>query len=352
MTTTALCTSVGNDGFQAIYRALRLSPDPIRIIGVDADPHAYGLYIPDCGYVVPLRKEAKLLLSTLIEICKGHKVQLLLPLSTEDVSFFAAHRKEFEDEAVVVAVSPLRSVEIANDKHLLFKEAQKLGLPIPAFRHVSSIGGLETALAEFQADRYPVVIKRRFSTGAQGVKIVQPEIPASQRLFSRDNIVISLDDLWRWLAQIEPFPALQVCEFLPDTRYSVDVFLVGGRCQCAVVRTELERIYDMATVGVVVHKPEIKTVGVAVAEALGLEYTVNVQMGLDRCGQPKLVEVNPRFPATMDHTVMAGCNMPLWTVAAALGQPYTVSPPRIGTCYRRYWTSLAVDEWLRGTGVW
>jgi len=344
LATTVLCTSVGNDGFQAIYRALKLSPNPIKMIGVDADPYAYGIYLSDCGYVVPPRSDAGLLLANLIEICRDQGVQLLLPLSTDDQRFFAFHQTKFEELGILVAVSSLRSIEIANNKHLLFNECQKLGLPVPSFRHVSSRAELDVALADFQADSRPVVIKKQFSTGAQGVKIVQPKIAAGQRLFSRDNIVISLDDLRRWSGQLEPFPVLQVSEFLPDARYSVDVFLNCGQSRCAVVRTELSRMYGMSTAGVVVDEPQIETTGVAAAEALGLNYTVNVEIGLGCDGKPKLFEVNPRFPATIDHTVMAGCNMPLWTVAAALGWPYEVSQPKIGTCYRRYWNSLVTGK--------
>jgi carbamoyl-phosphate synthase large subunit len=343
--TTVLCTSVGNDGFQAIYRALKLSPNPIRIVGVDADPYAYGIYLSDCGYVVPPRSDAELLLSNLTEICRDRGVQLLLPLSTEDQWFFAFHQAKFELLGIVVAVSSLRSIEVANNKHLLFDKCHELGLPVPLFRHVSSRAELDVALADFQADSRPVVIKKQFSTGAQGVKIVRPKVAAAERLFSRDNIMISLDDLRRWSGQLQSFPLLQVSEFLPDARYSVDVFLNGGRARCAVVRTELSRVYGMSTAGAVVNEPQIEATGVAAAEALGFNYTVNVEIGLDREGEPKLFELNPRFPATIDHTVMAGCNMPLWTVAAALGWPYEVSQPKIGTCYRRYWNSLVTEQW-------
>lgn len=345
MPITVLCTSVGNDGFQAIHRALNLSPDSISIVGVDANPYAYGLYLADHGSVVPMRSEAPALISAVLELCRDHNVQLILPLSTLDQTFFATHRETFEQIGVRVAVSPLRAVQIANNKHLLLQEAQRLGMPVPQFTVVSSVSELEMALDKFQADRYPVVIKKEFSTGAQGVKIVKPHIPAAERLFSRDNIVISLADLRRWLADVEPFPKLQISEFV-DMKYSVDIFLVEGQSRCAVVRTELVRLYAMSTVGEVVDEPEIEAVGVAMAEALGFEYTVNVEMGLDRAGQPKLVEINPRFPATIDHTLMAGCNMPLWTVCAALARPYEITQPKIGTRYLRHWTSFAPPGWL------
>src|SRR6266542_501638 len=280
MRTTVLCTSVGNDGFQAVHRALKAAAWPIKIVGVDADPYAYGVYIADRGYVVPRRNDPEALVSELIDICRQEKVELLLPLSTEDQSFFATHRRRFEDERVVVAVSPLHSVTIANDKHLLFTQCAKRDLPIPAYRHVSSLPELEITLSEFDAEHSPIVVRKAFSTGAIGVKVVRPDIPTDERFFSRDNIVITLEDLRRWSAHLDPFPSLQVCEYLPDASYSVDVFLNRGKSQCAVVRRELVRLYGMSTVGVTIDRTDIEAVGVAVAEALELEYTVNVEVGL------------------------------------------------------------------------
>ena len=346
MTTTILCTSVGNDGFQAIHRALSASEDRIEIIGVDADPHAYGLYLADHAQVVPSRAQADALLDATLELGRAWGAQLLLPLSTLDQEFYAERRDAFEGIGIRVAASPLPAIRIANSKHRLLEEAAKLGLPVPGHRVAASIGELEAALDALDAERQTVVVKKEFSTGAMGVKIVKPHIDPADRLFCRDNIVITLDDLRRWASRLDPFPSLQVCEFLPDTRYSVDVFLVGGQSRCAVVRSELARHYDMATVGEVVDAPKIQAAGVAVAEALGLEYTVNVQIGLDQQGAPKLVEVNPRFPASIDHTVMAGCNMPRWTVRVALSQPYEVRSPKVGTRYRRDWTSMAPQAWM------
>jgi carbamoyl-phosphate synthase large subunit len=337
---TVLCTSVGNDGFQAVHRALRAASTAIRVVGVDCSGDAYGLHLADAAEIVPPRAAGDALVRRLLEIGEREGLEVLLPLSTLDVAFFAARREDFEARGVAVAVSPLDAIETANDKLRLFEAVERLGLPLPAFRHITSRHGLDEALGWLEAERHPVVLRRSFTTGAQGVKIVLPAIPPAERLFARENIVISLDDLRRWLDGLEPFPVLQVCEYLPDARYSVDVFLDGGRARCAVVRTETTRIYDMATRGTIIEDRGVKDLGIAVAEGLGLDFTVNVQIGRDRDGRPRLIEVNPRFPATIDHTVQAGCNMPLWTVLAALGRPCTVVEPRVGVRYRRYWTSL------------
>jgi len=343
---TVLCTSVGTGVFQAIVRALRGPDHAFTIIAVDTDPTAYGLYLADHGHLVPPRGEPDRLVGELLRICRRHGVQVLLPLTSEDVEFYAEHRESFERDGIRVAASELEASRIANDKHRLLEVIEGHGLSVPAHRIVSTMEELEAALADFGADRRPVVLKRRTSAGASGVKIVVPRLEPEQRLFSRDNITVPVDELKRWLARIEPFPRLQLTEYMGNSLYNIDLFLHHGRARGAMVRRTLSRLYGTAVTAVTVDQPEIREYGIAVAKALGLEYTVNVFMGYNARHEPALVEVNPRFPASIDHALMAGCNMPLWTVMAALGRPYEITPPRVGVRYCRHWHSLSVDRWL------
>ena len=100
---TVLATSVGNDGFPSVLQALKDAPDrDVVVVGVDARREAAGLALSDVGAVVPLRSEPEALLTALQSLCRVHQVDVLLPLSTEDQEFFAAHRKPFLDSGIRV----------------------------------------------------------------------------------------------------------------------------------------------------------------------------------------------------------------------------------------------------------
>ena len=58
----------------------------------------------------------------------------------------------------------------------------------------------------------------------------------------------------------------------------------------------------------------------AIARKLNLKYVANVQFKLNAAGEPKLLEVNPRFPGTMPLTVKCGVNMPWLALQSALGK--------------------------------
>lgn len=354
-----LLTSVGNDGAQAIMAALRKPGCAHTLIGADASPHAYGLKMADVGYIIPFRREEAALLERLQHIISQQNVDLVLPLSTEDQYFYAKHAALLEKKGCKVQHSPLKSIEIANNKHLLLAFLQNEKVSVPAFRLVHNREQLELALRDFGVAHQPVVIKQEFSTGASGVKIVLPDQLGQNRIFDRDNIRVPLGDLLHWLdtaektmpaaneAASKPMPndifPLQVSEFLPDARYSVDIFLINGKAQVAAVRTEDARFYGASLRGVTIADAAVKKLGVNAAEALDLCGTVNVEIGRDNEGQPKVMEINPRFPASIDHTVAAGCNMPLWTVQTALGFSCALCEPKIGLHYLRCWQALTFE---------
>lgn len=342
---TILLTSVGNDGAQAVIAALRLSGEAYSLIGVDASSYAYGLNLVDTGYVVPLRSNAVKLVYCLKHIIRKHHVDLVLPLSTEDQIFYA-HYADFltRQTGCVVQHSPEESIRIANNKHSLLLFLRVAGVAVPSFCIVNDRWELESALKDFGIDSNPVVIKRKFSTGASGVKVIIPDQHVCNRIFDRDNIRVPYKDMLFWLAQEQEniFP-LQVSEFLPDARYSVDIFMQNGAAIVASVRTEDARFYGASLRGLTISDEPVQALGIKAAESLGLCGTINVEIGRDTHGTPKVMEINPRFPASIDHTVAAGCNMPLWTVQYALGQPRRLCSPRLQVQYFRCWRALCVE---------
>ncbi len=338
-----LLTSVGNDGAQAIISALKTTDNVMPsniLIGVDMNPQAYGLHMADFGYVVAPRSKAESLLHDLQTIITKHNIDLIVPLSTEDQLFYAQHAKTLESYGCTVQHSPHEYICIANNKHLLLPFLKERSIAVPNFCLANNPSELEKLLNDFGINRNPIVIKQEFSTGASGVKIVMPETNYFNRFFERDNIYISKQELFFWLEQYKnSIPPLQVSEFLPDARYSADIFLNKGKPLVVCLRTEEKRIYGTSLYGTTFHDEELYNLSMQAASALCLHGVANIEMGRDSYNKAKIIEVNPRFPASIDHTIAAGCNMPYWVVQAALKQPFTTQKPLTGITYYRHWTS-------------
>lgn len=338
-----LCTSVGNDGFPAVLQALR-QLQGLQVIGCDSDGFAAGLVLADVGFIIPARKNVDRLLLELKRIVVDEGVDMILPLSTEDQIFYAGHKDTIESFGVKVAISTLESVTSANNKHTLYRHCQRLGHPVPKFSIIEDKHQLVRSLKNYQRLRSVSVLKLAHGTGAQGVKIIDPNISADERFWLRDNIRVSSDEAIQW-AQGEMFsPPVMLSDYLPGRHVSVDAFRTSAGAFFGVARTEERHLYGMGTVGRIVDEPAALGVAKALGEELGLTFCYNVEFKEDDNGVLKILEINPRFPASLGHTVEAGMNLPLMAVNEILGGVLSgVTPLEIKKIeYRRYWAGISI----------
>jgi carbamoyl-phosphate synthase large subunit len=336
-TARVLCTSAGNAGFPAVLDALRQRPGTF-ILAVDADPAAACLALADVGAVVPRRTDPTALGLTLSALISAHHIDVVLPLSTEDQPFFAAHRGTLERLGAVVAVAPEPAVRLANDKHALYRHCAAAGFPVPTFVITASRDEMLATLASYRARGRRCVIKRSHGTGAQGVKVVDPDISCATRFWSRDNIVLSYDDVIAWVQEQDDVCPLLISDYLPGEHLSVDAF-IGLRGEfVAVIRSESHHVYGMGTFGRTLMEPALAQMTRMIAEGVGLQYAFNVEFRRDADGVPHLLEINPRFAASIGHSIAAGVNFPLLVVDSARGVPVEVPRPMAGVDFRRYWT--------------
>ncbi len=114
--------------FRRAYDALGLTG---KIIAVDIDPLAPALQVADVCYIVP-RLQSTEYIPTLTRICRHEEVRLIFPLIDPDIPLLAQNRRSLEETGARLAVIPVDSTEIVEDKWATFQFFQRLGLPIPA----------------------------------------------------------------------------------------------------------------------------------------------------------------------------------------------------------------------------
>jgi len=340
-----LVTSVGNDGFPSVLQGIKSNSERlVRVVGVDSQPSAPGLYLADKGYLVPLRSAREKLLNRLAEICRKEKIHVIYPLSTEDQEFFAAEVPWFAAKGISVIVSPLDVLQIANDKLKLYEFSQANGIPCPSFSAVRNWKDLQQTICRLGFPHRPFVLRLNRSTGAQGVKVVYAEIDARKRMFDRDNRLVGLHEVERWLQTMQSWPPFHLAEYLPGDEYSVDILCDGGNVLSAVTRLRLSTLYGLALHARVVDERDVQQSACRLVEKLGLSFVVNVQFRRSENGEAKLMEINPRIPGTIGLTVAAGVNMPYMALKMILGEPFTLPTLRIGTVIMRYWDAVYTSE--------
>lgn len=345
---TILLTSVGNEAIHGFVDDLRDRAPDWRLVGTDIRSDAAGLYRCDGAHIVP-RRTAPSYLSTIRELVQRHRVDLVLPLSTEDQAFFCQRAVQQALAPAVVVVSSPDAVAKANGKVSLFEALARLNSVLPEFAVVKGPAEAVAALRTLCERHGAALLKTESGTGGRGMLCVgtpdSDPAPARGRQFlplealdaaaAGDPLALLHPPLAGLVDPSAEWPRLAVA-YLPGAEYSVDVLADEGETLAAVVRERSAADGGLATVAQVVSAPDVEDAARLVAEALHLSYVNNIQFRRDKDGTPRLLEINPRIPGTICLTVEAGLNLPLAACCLALGEKMTLPAPEIGVQVMRF----------------
>ncbi len=290
MNANVLITGAGGAAAVSFLNAVR-EELPLNYFMGDIDPYAAGLYL--VGYsnrIILPHASSEHFVDELLDICELKGIDVLVPTVDFELLQISESIKEFESLGVKVLLTSSKTLRICLDKNELI-------------RHCSETVSVPQSVIlddRFNAEGwdYPLFVKPREGAGSRGIlKVDTPEILAT---VTRDGSML-------------------VQEFLSGEEYSVDVFARrNGEVMAAVPRERLKVDSGIAVASRSIKDQKLQKEAIAVAKAIGITFTANIQFKRNRAGQPRLLEVNPRFPGTMPLTVKSGVNMPLLSLKELL----------------------------------
>jgi carbamoyl-phosphate synthase large subunit len=288
---------------QAFQRALRAAGNGSVII-TDVNPLSPTVYVADRSYPAPLSTDPGYI-DAIIEICRAERIGLVVPTIDDELFVVAEQAPRFAQAGIRVAVSPLETIAVCNDKHTTCRLLIERG-----------VRAAETHLpADLPADpEFPLFIKPRVGRGGVGAFPVR-----SQR---------ELDFF------LDYVPDAVVQRYLNGPEFTIDMLCgFSGEPLSIVPR---ERVVVRA--GVVdrartVRDPQLIELGRACARALDFVGPVNIQCRVvdDR---PVVFEINPRFSGGIPLTIAAGADFPRMLVSLARGRRVA---PAIGKFTDNLW---------------
>ena len=337
---TVLLTGAGAPGASGIVGSLRTNEErPVHIVGVDADPDAYGFSLVDEAHPVPHGTDDDYV-PRMVEIAEREGADVVLPLTTAELGPLAANRDAFD---ATVMVSEAAALDVANDKGQLYEYLADGGFAsAPTFERVASEEAFVAAVQSLGYPDLPVCFKRPVASGMRGFRVLDPNTDRLTRLLSEKptNAVTTLEEVRPVLASSDEFPELVVMEYLPGAEYSVDVLAMGDEVGPVVPRERARTRAGISFEAIVEEREDLVREATDICRGLGLEYNVNLQFRYDEDGDAKLIEINPRVAGTIVACVGAGANLPYLGVKYALGE----RPPPVdvawGTRMVRYWQEV------------
>ena len=234
----------------------------------------------------------------------------------------------------------------ANDKYLIVRECESIGVPFPEYYLVKGVAELEESLPKLGYPDKKVVVKPRLSNGMRGLRILTEERLSMKRFLDEkpSGVMMSKSALLDILTQGE-FPQMLISEYLPGEEYTVDMFRNQQGSVC------IPRIRQAIRSGISFHtridlRADIVDYCERLAQSLDLRYCFGFQFKLDPQGIPKILEANPRVQGTMVFSLFAGFNVIYAALKEAMGEEVSLENITLQDKleFKRYWGGIAVYE--------
>jgi carbamoyl-phosphate synthase large subunit len=289
----------------------------VRVIAADCSPLSVGFQLADAHYTVPLAS-APGFIDAVLEICKREGVNILFPVIDEELLIFAQNRGRFQEEGIRVITNDPDVVALAKDKYRTFEFCKREGIRVPETY-------LPHELPEEGRLAFPLIVKPRDGRGTVGVFKAR----------NRRELDFFLDYVCNPMVQ----------QFLDGAEYTIDILTdFQGRPISVVPKVRLETKAGMQVKGRTVKDDRLIDFGLMVIKKFGLVPRGNVQCILQD-GEPSLIEVNPKFPASLPFTVAAGVNAPLLLLKMHRGEEVApmIGRFRDGLVMLRCWQEVFIE---------
>lgn len=336
---TVLMTGCGAPGAHGIIKCLRKNGERnIRIIGVDMNENAGARDMVDVFDLVPPAASDDFI-DAVLAICKAEKVDVVLPIVTRELMKFSLNRDRFEAVGTKVSVMKPETLEIVNNKAHLLTALKDAGIPTPEFIVAHTADEVEAACYSLGFPNGPVCVKCAVGNGSRGVRILDFTVSKYDLFFNQkpNSMYISFSELMETLRERDEIPEMLVMEFLPGVEYSVDIIMQQGLPHGVVIRRGLSVLTSNMMSLVIEDNADIAEYAIHAAQAVGADGNFGFDLLLNREGEPRIIEMNPRLTGGVVACSAAGVNLPYLGVKQMLGESFPSCLPVYGTrMFRRY----------------
>jgi hypothetical protein len=324
-----LVTGAGGSPATNFVRSLRAAPEPVHLVGTDADKFCLMRAETDARYLVPPASDPDYL-AVLNAVVERERADLVHAQNDAEVTFLSEHRDQVAARLFLPAKATVRTCQ---DKFRSFERWQAAGLPVPDTLLLASEDDLKAAF-----ERFDGALWLRATTGAGG----KGSLP-----------VRDYDTARSWLDFHQGWGGFTAAELLePDSVTWMSVWHDGELVVAQGRRRlywELSRVSPSGVTGVTgagVTISDATLDHLATRAVLAIDPRPNglfgVDLTYDGTGTPNPTEINVgRFFTTHQFFTALGLNLPYVYVKLAFGEPL----PPIG---RRHNPLPDGMVWVRG----
>ncbi len=269
-------------------------------------------------YPSPQREPDKFV-EAMLDLVRDGSYSMLMPVRDE-TSLLLSQNKEALLEYTNLYLADFDVMNIFRDKGETVREALRQNIPCPKTYFPE-----ETSLTEIRDNApYPLLIRPRVSSGSRGIRSVK----------RRDEF----DSAYNKVKAENGEPLIQ--EHISKKGYCTACVLLDSGCEeVATFTYERVKEYPLSggptVVGVSCNNESIKEYALELLKGTGWSGVAEVEFIIDSEGEPKLLEVNPRFWMPLNLAIHSGVDFPHLLFRLATGEKVEpVTSYKLGIKYR------------------
>lgn len=294
--------------------ALKSSGIEGKVITADPEYNAPSLQAGDENYVIPEQTDTNYM-EAIVEICKKHHVDCLVPLNDWEVPKISAAKKELEKLGVSVFAPDANIVEKVRDKGKYRELLEPLNVKTPlSYLHVEDA---KKAL-EKQEVSFPLIVKPRNGSASIAIEIIDN---VEDMEFAYQNAVRKIKespldgDTFR-----EPEDNVIIQEVIKGNKFSVDIFNdLNGRFLTSFARKQLGMRGGDIDRCITTNNPELTDIAQRLGRSFGHAGYMNTDVYFNG-NDYYVIDINPRFGGGYAFTHLAGADIPATIIALTAGK--------------------------------
>lgn len=319
-----LLTSCGGLVIPGIVECLRAEKEyDFRIVGVDMQAKSVGMHFVDSFHTVPSGTHPDYP-EKILELARRENIDVIVPLSDEEVVSLSHHRNSFAAEGITVLCSDAKAVETSADKGKMLTFLREKGVSVPRFACPATLAEMDEAVELLGYPEKELVLKPTKAHGARGFWIVSEKRNGQDLILKERQLQrLPYPVLRSLLAERPTLPPVVLMQYLYGRDFNVDALTLHGEMLYCM---PIQRIIPDAgpvQMGCLVHDQHIDDMVEQIVAAFDFSYNVNVELAYpDETGQgdPLVYEINPRASGPIAAHRPAGINLLLFGILLALGR--------------------------------
>lgn len=292
-----------------------------KVIAASPKRFSYGFFsrFPDKKIKSPDSADNNIYLHFLINIIKKEDIDVLIPVTNNTAEILSRNYDLLAGLNVRIASMPWDKFIVAHNKEKFMDFCQNNNLPCPRTQPVTIDNMIDTA----RDVGYPLMIKPNISVGARGIVKIDNDTDLKDKL----------------PGIIDEFGNCTLQQYIDngDFYYNVMMYRTSeGKCITTII--EIQRYFPIkagsSSFCVSIENPELESICREALEKLGWIGFADFDVLFDKKEGFKIIEINPRMPASVHAALISGINFPEITVDDLLGnkvKDYNYTP---GMCLR------------------